>query len=232
MADKNPIDDLLVSLEAFIEPKALQMFGAVSKIITGARELSNSVQEQKPKATAAAPPPVQKPAAAADCASVAEAPAFDSMKVSPALEAAVATADARTAAYFEKPAAPVMGRVEINGRTHEMRGAGNIVIHGSTVFIDGVRHDLDWTPSNDVMEVKVLEGTVGNVIAMTSLTANRIDGNALVYGQASVGAIGGDATVNGDLACGSVTGDCSVEGDATLTSVAGSLKVGGSVTMR
>lgn len=213
MAKENPIEDLFISLETLIEPKAWAMLGAVTKIITGARELSNSVQEQqKPKATAPMPAP--------------------ETKVSQAVEAAVVAADARTSAYFEKPDAPVMGRVEINGRVHDMLGAGNIVVHGNTVFIDGVRHDLDCNPTNDIMEVRVIEGVVGNVIAMMNLSANRIYGNATVYGEASVGAISGDATVMRDLSGGSITGNCCVEGDASVTSVAGSIKVGGSLTIR
>lgn len=141
----------------------------------------------------------------------------------------VATPVAEPAA--SKPA--VMGVVSINGWEHNVMGAGNIVIAGSKVVIDGTVIDVDYSDHTDVVEVRVLSGKIGNIITTArNVTANVVEGNLTTKGDASVGSVGGNATVMGDMSCSSVGGNATVTGDCTSGPVGGKITVSGDLTIK
>lgn len=101
-----------------------------------------------------------------------------------------------------------MAKVTINGVTYQ---GSNISVQGSTVKIDGKVIGSSFTSP---LEVRVLEGVIGEITA---------------DGSVNCGDVAGSVEAGGSVNCDDVGGDVSAGGSVNCDSVAGSIKAGGSV---
>lgn len=104
-----------------------------------------------------------------------------------------------------------MSKVQIGGKTYNIRDGANVSVINNRVIVDGQE-----LPSDNVrIETVVIEGNTGPV---------RVDGSLTVQGS-----ITGDVNVGGSCTVRDVTGDVKAGGSIHAQSVAGSAKAGGSV---
>ena len=218
----NPFS-ILNSLGDMLKPEVKQKIEAVGTIFTALQTLdlrtTNQIKEMVEAPFREQPAPT--------------APVTPKSPPTPERSAAPTPSAAPSPAIWPVALKDRRGVVSINGWEHEFFGGGDIVIVGRKVIIDGRVIEVDLSPDNDIVEVKVLEGRVNNIItASARVSANVVDGNLTTKGDASVGAVSGNVSTGGDFSGTSVGGNASVGGDATLERVGGNISAGGNLTIK
>lgn len=94
-----------------------------------------------------------------------------------------------------------MNRISINGVTYT--GGRSITIVNGTVIIDGKQQAV---PVNGVVEVRVLEGSIGELTTDASVSCGEVRGNVQAGGSVNCNAVGGSVSAGGSVNCGSVGG--------------------------
>lgn len=105
-----------------------------------------------------------------------------------------------------------MGTVEIGGKVYEHKG-GSISIRNGEVRIDG--NPVDAGDIKQVVEVRILEGSVTNVFS---------DGNV------SCGDVGGMVQAGGSIRCGRVEGNAAAAGDIISDEIGGNAVATGTIS--
>lgn len=100
-----------------------------------------------------------------------------------------------------------MNRITINGVTYT--GAGSISVVNGVVTIDGVRQD--GTVSG-VVEIRVLEGVLGELRTDASVNCGEVAGNVSAGGSVNCNGVGGSVRAGGSVNCDAVRGSVSAGG--------------------
>lgn len=103
-----------------------------------------------------------------------------------------------------------MGTFNISGRT--FRG-NNISISNNRIVIDGkdVTDEYDIKPVG-ILEITVLEGTIGSLTADGSVSCNDVTGDVSAGGSVKAGDIKGSVNAGGSVKCGSIGGSINAGG--------------------
>lgn len=108
-----------------------------------------------------------------------------------------------------------MSKISIGGMTFT---GNNLDIVGGRITVDGVdvtdQVRAGRTVDNRVLEIRVLEGTIGSLTTDASVNCNDV---------------AGDVKAGGSVNCNNVGGDVATGGSVTCDNVGGSIKAGGSV---
>jgi hypothetical protein len=103
-----------------------------------------------------------------------------------------------------------MSTVTINGRTYS--GHSVSIINGQ-VTIDGVIQAGDKL--SGVVELRVLEGVLGELRTDASVSAGRISGSVTAGGSVSCEDVGSNVSAGGSVSCGKVGGSVSAGGSVS-----------------
>ena len=103
-----------------------------------------------------------------------------------------------------------MGTFNISGRT--FRG-NNISITNDRIVIDGkdVTDQYDIRPVG-ILEIRVLEGTIGSLTADGSVSCNDVTGDVSAGGSVKSGDVQGSVNAGGSVKCGAVGGSINAGG--------------------
>lgn len=99
-----------------------------------------------------------------------------------------------------------MSAVTINGHTY--RG-NSVTIIGGVVTIDGVRQDGSV---RGVVEVRVVEGVLGELHTDASVFCGEVRGNVRAGGSVNCDSVGGAVNAGGSVNCAAVTGSVNAGG--------------------
>lgn len=121
-----------------------------------------------------------------------------------------------------------MGSFNISGRT--FRG-NNIQITNNRIIIDGkdVTDEYETRPT-EILEIKVLEGSIGNLTTDANVTCGEVAGYVDAGGSITCKNVGGNADAGGSISCGDVHGDVDAGGSVKCEAVSGNIDAGGSVS--
>ena len=100
-----------------------------------------------------------------------------------------------------------MNRISINGRT--FTGAHSVSIVNGVVTIDGKRED---GAVSGVVEVRVLEGTLGDLRTDAAVACGEVRGNVHAGGSVNCDGVGGSVNAGGSVNCGAVRGSVTAGG--------------------
>lgn len=112
----------------------------------------------------------------------------------------------------------------INGKTYTSIGLVDII--GGRLIMGGEVQDATL-PS--VVEIRVLEGSIGHLTTTASVTCGNVEGNVAANGDVTCGSVGGDVRSDGDVKCTSVGKDVKAGGDVECGDVGGNVKADGDV---
>lgn len=120
-----------------------------------------------------------------------------------------------------------MGSFQINGRIYS---GNNITMVDGRVIVDGkdVTNEFDY-PLPKVVEIKVITGTIENLITDASVTCGDITGNVEAGGSVTSQNVGGDIDAGGSVNCKDVQGSVDAGGSISCGKVGGCVEAGGSV---
>ena len=120
-----------------------------------------------------------------------------------------------------------MGTVTVNGKTY----VGNdLQIINGKVLVDGREVDNGLS---GVVEVRVLEGTIGQLKTDASVTCQNVTGNIDAGGSVTVkGDVGGKVDAGGSVNCGDVGQSVDAGVSVNCGAVQGNVDAGGSVIRR
>ena len=104
-----------------------------------------------------------------------------------------------------------MGRIVIDGQVFE---GNSVSIINGVVTIDGVRQD--GTVSG-VVEVRIVEGTIGNLTCSSSVTCGDVTGSVDAGGSVHCKNVGGDVDAGGSVTCGRVSGSVDAGGSISIS---------------
>lgn len=111
-----------------------------------------------------------------------------------------------------------MAKIVINGI--EYFSDRSININGDTVTVDGIEQN-EKIPN--VVEIRVLEGTIQNLITDRSVTCGDVRGNIDAGGSVNCDDVEGNITAGGSVNCDDVVGDISAGGSINCDDVNGSI---------
>jgi hypothetical protein len=121
-----------------------------------------------------------------------------------------------------------VGKMTINGLTIEGDFRNVNVINGR-VIVDGVDYAEQIGKHGGVLEIKVLEGTIGELHTSAAVVCQNVTGNVDAGGSVTCGAIGGDVDSGGSVKSGNIMGSVDSGGSVTCGTIGGSVDAGGSV---
>lgn len=122
-----------------------------------------------------------------------------------------------------------MAKMVINGV--EISG-DNIQVFNGRVVVDGIDQTTKFTDVNalnQILEIKVIDGTIHSLTTSASVTCNDVTGSVDAGGSVNAQAVGGDIDAGGSVTCGNVAGSIDAGGSVKCGSVGGSIDAGGSV---
>jgi len=111
-----------------------------------------------------------------------------------------------------------MAKIVINGI--EYFSDTSISINGDTVTVDGIEQN---TKIPNLVEIRVLEGTIQNLITDRSVTCGDVLGNIDAGGSVNCDDVEGNITAGGSVNCDDVEGDISAGGSVNCDDVKGSI---------
>lgn len=100
-----------------------------------------------------------------------------------------------------------MNRITINGVTYA--GAGSVSIINGVVTIDGKRQDGSVS---GVVEIRVLEGTIGELRTDAAVNCGEVRGNVHAGGSVNCDGVGGSVNAGGSVNCDAVRGPVNAGG--------------------
>lgn len=102
-----------------------------------------------------------------------------------------------------------MATITLNGAAFSGQ---NIVIRDNQIFVDG---ELAEAPkrADQILEVRIVEGTVASLTADGSVTAHDIKGSVSAGGSVKCNCVGGAVSAGGSVNCGRVGGAVSAGGN-------------------
>jgi hypothetical protein len=103
-----------------------------------------------------------------------------------------------------------MNRINIDGRAFTGR---SVRIANGMVWIDGVQQD---GALSGVVEIRVIEGTIGELTTDASVSCGVVTGNIQAGGIVSCGDVGGSATAGGSMSCRDVRGGVTAGGSVNM----------------
>ena len=119
-----------------------------------------------------------------------------------------------------------MGKIQINGMTIE---GNNLRVFNGRVIVDGQDITGNIEIKDQILEIRVLEGIIGNLDTSASVTCQNITGDVDAGGSVSCGNVGGDVDAGGSVSCGNISGSVDAGGSVRCGSVGGSIDAGGGV---
>ena len=105
-----------------------------------------------------------------------------------------------------------LNRITINGVTYE--GARSVAVVNGVVTIDGNRQD---SAVSGVVEVRVLDGVLGELRTDASVTCGEVRGNVHAGGSVKCAGVGGAVSAGGSVRCASVDGSINAGGSVRHT---------------
>jgi hypothetical protein len=105
-----------------------------------------------------------------------------------------------------------LNRITINGVTYE--GARSVAVVNGVVTIDGNRQD---SAVSGVVEVRVLDGVLGELRTDASVTCGEVRGNVHAGGSVKCAGVGGSISAGGSVRCASVDGSINAGGSVRHT---------------
>lgn len=123
-----------------------------------------------------------------------------------------------------------VNRIRINGV--DIVGGSDVSIYSQEgdvrVRIDG---ELITVPRKNPMEIRVLEGTIHNLLTDGSVVCKDVTGNVTAKGSVTCDAIlRGDVEAGGSVTCDAVGGSVRAGGSVSCDDVGGDVQAGGSVS--
>lgn len=103
-----------------------------------------------------------------------------------------------------------MAKITVNGR--EVMGS-NLHIVGRRVMIDGKDLGEDYTSP---LEVRVLEGVIGDLHADGSVNCNDVAGSVRAGGSVNCDYVGGNVSAGGSVNCDNVGGNVAAGGSVRM----------------
>src|ERR1019366_10154899 len=100
----------------------------------------------------------------------------------------------------------MVNRVTIGGKTYTVN---SITIVNGRVTIDGVLQD---DTVSGVVEIRVLEGTIGELRTDASVTCNDVTGNVQAGGSVHCDNVGGSVNAGGSINCDKIGGSANAGG--------------------
>ncbi len=105
-----------------------------------------------------------------------------------------------------------MNRITINGVTYE--GVRSVSVVNGVVTIDGKCQD---SAVSGVVEVRVLDGVLGELRTDASVTCGEVRGNVHARGSVKCDGVGGSVSAGGSVRCASVGGSIDAGGSVRHT---------------
>ncbi len=105
-----------------------------------------------------------------------------------------------------------LNRIIINGVTYE--GVRSVSVVNGVVTIDGKRQD---STVSGVVEVRVLDGVLGELRTDASVTCGEVRGNVHAGGSVKCAGVGGSISAGGSVRCASVDGSINAGGSVRHT---------------
>lgn len=122
-----------------------------------------------------------------------------------------------------------MARISVNG---DLVGGHTITIRNGKIEVDGKRVDLDLVGTCEkagIVEIRVLEGSIGELVTDASVTCEQVTGNVDAGGSVTCQDVGGHVDAGGSVKCRDVQGYVDAGGSVTAAVVYGNIDAGGSV---
>ncbi|UUZ75441.1 hypothetical protein LP414_27380 [Polaromonas sp. P1(28)-13] len=100
-----------------------------------------------------------------------------------------------------------MATISVNGRNY---AGSNITIRNGVITIDGVKQADDSTKG--AVEIRVLEGTIGELNSDLSVNCNNVTGNVHAGGSVNCDDVGSNVSAGGSVNCDDIGGNVSAGG--------------------
>lgn len=114
-----------------------------------------------------------------------------------------------------------IGGVKVTGDNIEIRN-GKVIVDG--VEISGVQNTAGVSiTSGGTLEVRVLEGRLGNLRADGSIHCENVEGSVNAGGSVHANDVNGNASAGGSVTCGDVGGNASAGGSVKCGDVRGNV---------
>jgi len=111
-----------------------------------------------------------------------------------------------------------MAKIVINGV--EYFSDNSISINGDTVTVDGIEQNAKIP---NLVEIRILEGTIQNLITDRSVTCKNVGGNIEAGGSVNCDDVEGNITAGGSVNCDDVGGNIEAGGSVNCDDVTGSI---------
>jgi hypothetical protein len=113
-----------------------------------------------------------------------------------------------------------MTTMTVNGKTIVVPNGRNVSVINGVVTVDGVRYG-EQEFGKDILEIKITEGTIGNLTTDCSVTCRDVTGNVQAGGSVTCDNVGGAVRAGGSVQCDDVNGDVQAGGSIQADAIYG-----------